>query len=574
MTLTPSKPDAMGRFPATPPFALDAALTTLSNRASAWVAVPLERKIEYLAELRRRTMEVAEALVADAIDAKQVGDELAGEDWVGGVLAQMRLMRLLERSLRSVLEIGTVAITDDDIRFRSDGQAVVRVLPSDRWDSLVYSRWTADVWLDPQIGPSEVRDNLGGIHTKPETARSAVVLVLGAGNQASIAPADTIHQLFVEGHVALLKLNPVNDYVGPHVEYAFGELIRDGFVRTAYGGSDTGRYLTHHDLVDEIHITGSTRTFDIIVFGEGPDGAARKTANEPVLGKPITGELGCVSPIVIVPGTWSTRAIRYHAEHVATQLLQNGGFNCTAAKALVLSSGWEQKDDFLAALRRTLLGRPNRLAYYPGAEERFDRFADAHDDVEMLGVRASGIVPPALIHGLDPNGDHPAFNEEAFCSIAAVVELDEGDPAAFLRSAVAFCNDRLEGTLSLTVIIDPKTEGAFGGALDAAIADLRYGTVGINIWGSAGFPLGQTPWGGFPGAPLNDIQSGAGFVHNAMLVDRPHKTVIRAPFVITPKPPWFVTHGNATKALRAAAELDAAPSVARFVKAAFHSSRA
>ena len=56
-------------------------------------------------------------------------------------------------------------------------------------------------------------------------ARARVALVLGAGNVASIGPLDVVHKLFVEGQVALLKLNPVNEYLGPFFEEAFADLI-------------------------------------------------------------------------------------------------------------------------------------------------------------------------------------------------------------------------------------------------------------------------------------------------------------------------------------------------------------
>jgi acyl-CoA reductase-like NAD-dependent aldehyde dehydrogenase len=571
VTLKPSKPDAVGRFPATPRFQLDAGLATLHDRAKAWLDLPLPEKIEHLAEVRRRTLEVSDELVADAIRSKGVGEEFAGEDWIGGIVVQMRTMRFLEESLRSIHETGRPLFRERDIAVRPDGQVTVRVMPADRWDRIAYLNWTADVWLDPEIRRDEVWDHLGGIHTKPATASSAVGLVLGAGNQLCIAPLDVVHKLFVEGHVAMLKYNPVNDYMGPYVEYAFERLITDGFVRTAYGGSDVGHYLAHHDLVEEVHITGSARTFEIIVFGPGEEGALRKAANDPVLDKPITGELGNVSPTIVVPGTWSRRALRYHAEHIAAQMMQNDGFNCVAAKSLVVPHHWDQKDEFLAEVRRVLLGLPERPAYYPGAEERWDRFVEGHADVEILGHRCEGKVPPALIHGVDAEFDHLAFEEESFCSVTAITELGGEDPAEFLRRAVVFCNGRLDGTLLATILVDPETEKTISAELDQAVADLRYGTVGVNIWAAAGFALGQTPWGGFPDSTLDDVQSGIGFVHNARLIDRPQKTVIRAPFIITPKPPWFVTHRSATKALRAAAYFDGDPSLGRLAKLARYS---
>ncbi len=422
------------------------------------------------------------------------------------------------------------------------------------------------MWLDPEVRLDEVWDDLGGIYTKPETATAAVAVALGAGNQASIAPLELIHKLFLEGHVAILKFNPVNEYIGPYVEYAFGELIRDGFVRVAYGGADVGNYLVRHPLVDEVHITGAAHTHDDIVYGTGEEGARRKANNEPLLDKPITSELGNVSPVIIMPGEWSEKAMRFHAEHLAAQMVQNGGFNCVAIKALILPKHWEQKEAFLAELRRVLLSLPKRLAYYPGAEERFDRFVDSHHDVELLGEREEGFVPPALMVGIDAEFDHLAFEEESFCSITATTEIGGADAAEYLRMAVDFCNDSLDGTLNVTLIVDPDTQKALSAEVEQALADLRYGTVSLNIWSGAGFALGQTPWGAFPGHTLDDIQSGIGFVHNPRLIDRPQKTVIRAPFTVFPKPPWFVTHRSATPALKAAAALDSEPSMLKLLK--------
>ena len=43
----------------------------------------------------------------------------------------------------------------------------------------------------------------------------------------------------------------------------------------------------------------------------------------------------------------------------------------------------------------------------------------------------------------------------------------------------------------------------------------------------------------FPGHTPDDIQSGAGVVHNAFLFDHPEKSVVHAPFVMKPTPAWF-----------------------------------
>ena len=506
-------------------------------------------------------MEVASDLVADARRAKGIGPELAGEEWVSGPMLVLRTVRFLQDTLEGIRRRGQVPLPDKAIRELPDGQVAVDVLPADGWDRILYRGWRASVRLAPDIGRGRARHFLGGMYTKPETADAAVAVVLGAGNVSSITPLDLVHKLFVDGHVAMVKFNPVNDYIGPYIEHAFADLIAAGYVRTSYGGADVGDHLVMHPEVDEVHITGSEATHDAIVFGTGPDGAARKTANTPRMKKPITSELGNVSPVIVVPGEWSKRELVYQAEHVATQLLQNAGYNCTAAKVIVLPEAWEQREEFMDLLGEKLASRPDRLPYYPASIERYRRIIDSGGDVRTYGSSAEGL-PPTIVT-VKADADHPAFTEEAFCRVMATVTLPGSNPIEFLERAVEFCNDRLRGTLNATILVDKASLKENRESVESAIDDLRYGTVGLNLWGAAGFVLGVTPWGAFPGHTLDDIGSGIGFVHNARLVDRPQKTVIRAPFVLTPKPPWSVFHRHAAAALRRTTGFEADPALRR-----------
>ncbi len=81
----------------------------------------------------------------------------------------------------------------------------------------------------------------------------------------------------------------------------------------------------------------------------------------------------------------------------------------------------------------------------------------------------------------------------------------------------------------------------------------------INHWPALAYGLGSTPWGAFPGATPEDIQSGVGHVHNAYLIDDPQKTVIRGPFRVSPKPPWFVTHRGTDAVARAMLQMEEKP---------------
>ena len=543
---------------------LDTTIGDLQERAPAWLALPLERKIELAESALEGTLRVADRQVAAALEAKGLDPDSprAGEDWFAGPYIQVRTLRLLIRTLERIRSYGEVRVPSRFVRRLPNGQLAVRVFPDDLLDSILYRGFTADVWMEPGVTRDNLAEHVGMVYRDADP-RPGVSLVLGAGNVASIPTLDAVHKLYAEGRVVLLKLNPVNEYLGPLIEESFAELIDAGFLALAYGGGEVGSYLCHHEGVDDVHITGSSRTHDLIVFGGGAAGARRKRENRPLLDKPITSELGNVSPIILVPGEWSDADLDFHAENLATQMTQNGGFNCNAAKVIVTWRDWPQRRQLLGRLRKALTRLPARPAYYPGAEERFERFIAAYPAAEQLGVRRPGVLPPALVTGLSPDDDGPAYAEESFCSFTVETPLGGDDPRAFLSSAVTFCNERLHGTLNAGLVVHPATRRQLGGAIERAVEELRYGSVAINHWPAMSYGLGATTWGAFPGHALNDVQSGRGFVHNTWLFERPQKSVVDGPFRVVPKPAWFVTHGAAGRVGRELTSLEADRSLLR-----------
>ena len=189
------------------------------------------------------------------------------------------------------------------------------------------------------------------------TAHAGTALVLAAGNVAWLGPRDVVSKLFVEGKTVVMKANPVNDYLVPHWRRALAPLIDAGVLTIVEGGAAVGQFLTEHARIDEVHITGSDKTYDAVVFGTGPDGARRKAADDPALTKPVTAELGNVSPVIVVPGRWSIAELRHQAEHVATMLVNNAGFNCISARVVVTHAAWPRA-------RRV----PRRVDPDPGAD--------------------------------------------------------------------------------------------------------------------------------------------------------------------------------------------------------------
>lgn len=530
--------------------ALDEDLAALGASRQTWASLPIREKIEHLRVLVQRTRTYGQEWAQAGAKAKGIQDSpLAGEEWVSGPWAHMSTINATIQSLEQ-LAAGKEPTEGFKVIDRGDGQIAVQVYPADVYEGLLLSGTRAEVWQQPGV----TRDNLGdhvARYFRDPWHQGEVALVLGAGNIAAIAPLDVVYELIAEGRVAICKLNPINDYLGPIFEKIYAPMIEAGFVRFAYGGAEVGAYLVDHDHVDKVHITGSIRSHDTIVYGPGEEGERRREARDPRLNKPITSELGGVGPTIVVPGPWTARDLAFQAEHVATQKLHNAGFNCIAMQVLVTHQEWEQHDAFLQAVSRTIQNLPYRPAYYPGANGRIEKAVEAHGEHEKLG----GEVPRTRLKGVDPEDEHAyPFKQEFFSSMWAETAISATDEADFLDKAVDFANDRTFGTLGCQILIHPATQKKLGKRLEDAIARLRYGTIGINAWSGVGFLLARGAWGAFPGHELHDAQSGIGVVHNSLLFDRPQKTVIRAPFApfprnvmlgethFEPKPFYYVTH--------------------------------
>lgn len=571
----PAHGEGASAFPPATRGEMDRAVGELQARRGAWAALPVGERRTLLARLRRDFLAVAERW-ADAC-AAAAGLPDRGETAITGPYFVLRNLRLLDRALADIAAHGTPRIPGR-VRRRPDGQVTAEVFPTDVYDRLFYSGIHAEVWMEPGVeleGPAGLaatqavayRGGAGG-DGDAGGGGGRVALVLGAGNVSSIGPMDALYKLFVDKRVVLFKTHPVNAYLGRLMVEAFGPLIEGGFFRLVQGGAAEGAYLCEHPGVDEVHITGSDKTYEAIVFGPGAAGAARKAQDAPRLGKPVSAELGNVSPVIVVPGPrpWARGDLEYQAENLATMLTNNAGFNCNALRVIVQHAGSPDRAPLMAALRAALARLPTRRAYYPGAAERYHAFLAAHPRAERIGEESDGRLPWTIVAELDPGArDDICFTTEAFCGLCGETAIEAASVAEYLDRAVAFCNDTLWGSLNVTLLVAPAAlaDPAVGAAFERAVAGLRYGTVSINHWAALGYGLVVTPWGAYPGGRPADIGSGAGVVHNTLMLSRVQKCVVRAPFHARPKPAWFAGHRTAARLAPRLAQFEAAPSVAK-----------
>jgi hypothetical protein len=540
---------------------LDPIVDRIASRKDAWVREDIPARIEYLRRSIEGVVGIAGEWMRATCDAKGIDpdSEFAGEEWFSGPMTTVRSMRLLIEALQAGGAPPPVRL-----RQRPDGQYVADVFPTGLLDRIMYSHMSVEVWIEPGQPPTQgriYREKAQGVFPPGRTC-----LVLAAGNQSSIGPLDILTKLFAEDEVCIVKMNPVNEYLSPVFHRAFRALIDAGYVEIVEGGPDAGDYLCHHPRIDSIHLTGSDRTHDAIVWGTTPEEQARrKAAREPRTGKHVTSELGCVTPVLVTPGRWSDGAIEYHARNVASMVAHNASFNCNAAKVLVLARGWSQREQFLDKLHEVFGRLPARRAYYPGAEDRYHAFRQHYPNARVVGHTGPHVVPWTIIPNVPANAGEYALTREAFCGLLAEVSLDVGDDAPlFLREAVPFANEHIWGSLSCMLLVDWRTGRRHRAAVEHAIASLRYGGVAVNIWAGVNFGIGQATWGAFPGNTLENIRSGRGVVHNTSLFDHPQKSVTRGPFRMWPTPIWFADHRNLAELGRRATYFEAAPSWLRF----------
>ncbi len=543
---------------------LDEMLSRVKEGSRRFARLSIDERIALVRSMRDGYYAIAEESVRAACAAKGLDFDspTSGEEWLAGPLITLRILRQTEEVLEEVKRYGAPRIQPSWLRQLPDGRLSVRVFPPNALDAMLLAKHTAEVYLEPGITAANLSEHQASFYKRPHEGRLCVVL--GAGNVNAIPPTDVVYKMFVEGTACVLKMNPVNAYIGPLLERAFRSAIDKGFFAVAYGGADEGGYLVSHPLVDEVHITGSDKTHDLLVWGPpGPEREERKRRNEPLLKKAITSELGNISPVIVVPGPYADDELRFQAFSVAGMVANNASFNCNSAKLLVTPKAWEGRPKLWELIAQGLERAEVRHAYYPGAEERWKLFTEGRPGVKLVGQRKPGHLPWALISDVDPNASSDrVFHQEPWCAVLSETGLSGSDPASFLEEAVKFVNEKVWGTLNVTLVVHPRTmkEPRSAEAVEKAISKLRYGTVAVNTWPAAGFGLGVTPWGAHPSSTLEDIQSGKGWVHNVFMLEGIEKCVLRAPVKTFPVPTWFPGHRTLHQLGRKLVELQMDPS--------------
>ena len=518
---------------------IDRFITTLRTKSKEFNSISNVQLASMLEETISNIKEVAFFWATICSDNKGTTKTPAeGEEWLGGPFASVLATQYYIKSLTN----------DDDLvekKYNSEENSY-KVFPNSFTERITFPFIDAKVIFNKSMSFEDINKYRG--FSKRYDIDPSITLVLGAGNFSSIPYLDVLYHLITRKSVILLKLNPVNEYLKPVFEKVFQNFIERGYIIVTTGNIDESKYMANHPGINHIHLTGSDKTFEDIVYGRELTEKERKSKSlSKINNKPITSELGNVTPIIIHPGKWSTSDIKYQARKIVTAKLNNNGFNCIAAQVVVLPDGWGQTETLIKFVKHYMSKAKERKAYYPESIERLEKL---EKDKGYERVNALSCVTPHLTREIKAYSKFEI--DEVWSSTIYFKKIEYTSVEDFANKAIDYCNDELWGNLGVSVIIKDYTKKFNRHLTELYISNLDYGTIAINEWAAIGYIIPQLPWGGFPGNKDNDIQSGQSVVHNSILFESPLKGVVTTKFRISKfiDPPWFVTNKKSRRLFR------------------------
>ena len=481
-----------------------------------------------------------------------------GEEWIGGPFSCIYALQYFIEYLQNDNGL--------DINKFDEKTKSYKVFPTKNIEKLLFPFLEGEIRFGKNLNFNQINE-YRGFANRFNNNKPKITLILGAGNVSSIPVLDALFHMIAHKSVIYIKLNPVNDYLLPIFTQVFEPFISRGFMIITEGDMEASKYLTEHEGFQQTHLTGSNYTYENIVYGRTLSDKERSLKTLPKINKkPITTELGNVTPIIVHPGNWSRAEIRHQAKKIVTAKLNNSGFNCIAAQVIVLPKHWKHTDKLKRDIKYYLKKVGDTTSYYPGANENLNDLLQTENYEQINNLSCS---TPFLVSDLDLEKEYG--DKEVWSTALYFQELPYSTYENFCSKAVDYVNNELWGNLGVTVLIKNHKKKTNQDILNTYIEELKYGTVAINEWSALGFVIPTLPWGGYPGNKDNDIQSGQGYVHNALLFESPQKGIVYSRFRLSPliDPPWFVTNKKAHRIFKHLTYYQASKSKINLIKLIF-----
>ncbi|MCB9876967.1 MAG: aldehyde dehydrogenase family protein [Planctomycetes bacterium] len=516
----------------------------LQRAAADWRARPHADLAGLAAATAAALVDVAPELVAASARAKwgRVDDVVLAEEWASGPLPPARLLRLLH-GLHTGLASGrlpTPRAVAAPLLTPAPGERAFAALPArtgGTFDRVLFAGYRAEVHAMER-----------GAGAPPR--RGDVAVVLGAGNVVATPLCDVLHQVLLEGRAAWLKPSPLHAPLRPVLARALAPLLAAGLVAIGDGDGARGAAMARHAGVGAVHLTGALATWRAL------------RADPALAGKHLTAEVGCCSPVIVVPGPWRARELAHVAAQLAAFVASNGGATCLAPRLLLTCADWPQRDELLRLLRLALSAHAARVPFHPGAAEAYAAAAG-----EAAAGPRGRALQPCLRAGLDAGRDAALFGREHFAPVLLEAPLAGADAATFCDRAAAVVRDRVYGALTAMVFAPPAVLARERAVVARTIAALPHGAVVVNGWAGLAYGLGTSPWGVPPDA---HVDHGRGFTRGTLALAAPRRVVVEAPFRPRPLPPWLPAHRRGGETLAALTRLYGSPGAGALAAVAWH----
>eukprot|EP00522_Entomoneis_paludosa_P013800 CAMPEP_0172446166 /NCGR_PEP_ID=MMETSP1065-20121228/5830_1 /TAXON_ID=265537 /ORGANISM="Amphiprora paludosa, Strain CCMP125" /LENGTH=625 /DNA_ID=CAMNT_0013197221 /DNA_START=93 /DNA_END=1970 /DNA_ORIENTATION=- len=539
---------------------IDDKLERLASKAKDWRLLGREKKLEYILyavdALSKSVSLFEEVCTTYATELRKVPPEemdyFVAEDMLVHAVGTGGILNMYAESYKVLIGKSTIRDTLTNLETRKigeNGPVVAKVFPLLESEKTgMYKDAIGEVYFAQdkvttvdQVKPFQLEEL--------EDEEPGVCVVLGAGNYPSLSILDTVYQLFQKGNVVFVKQHFMRAGVEKVMRRLFKPLYDDGYMDSEeHIDMDRSSAMVYSPHVSQIHMTGGKASHDTIVWGSTiEEQERRKAKKDPKLKAKMTSELGAITPYIIVQSEYTQEELDYQARVLAAAKWINGGASCNAPQVVVMSSQWEQREEFVSLVENCFTDAYCPVAYYPGSQARVDRFREHYEVAEASTISSwmgklpasgkSNHIPLTAIHfevdlstqeGKEAAKQQYALRTEVFgpvlifCTVKA-----HGTPENYMEQVVELCNDCIYGTLSCSIMVqDHVAEEPY---MERAYQDLQYGTIALNFWTGAAFSMSFGIWGGAPNETVEDAQTGVGHVNNVLFLTNADKFVARKP---------------------------------------------
>ena len=239
---------------------IDRNINTLRVNSKEFSTIDNSKLISMLEESIKNIKDVAYYWATVSAENKGVSNTVAeGEEWLGGPFATVFGIQYYIDTLKDLNKPLNEELFNNNLN-------TYKVFPNNFLEKIFFPFISAEIKFNKNIKFSEIEEYRGfAMRYKHDPSIS---LILGAGNVSCIPLLDAIYHLVAKRSVVYIKLNPVNEYLLPVYEKVFNNFISLGYMVITKGTVEESKYMTEHNGIDHIHLTGSDETYEILCMEE------------------------------------------------------------------------------------------------------------------------------------------------------------------------------------------------------------------------------------------------------------------------------------------------------------------